>query len=61
MEATGHENGILLRPETVVDRDLVAGQRERVPGEAPVAPEDRSRSEESIRKDAKPAGTGFNG
>lgn len=52
MEATVHEDGILLRPKAVVDRDRVADQLERVLREAPVAPEDQGRSEEAILEDA---------
>jgi hypothetical protein len=52
MEATVHENGILLRPKAVVDRDAVAEQLERVLRAAPVAPRDEGKAEEVIIDEA---------
>jgi len=47
-----HEDGILLRAKAVVDREVVAGELERVLREAKVAPEDEGGSEEAILEDA---------
>jgi AbrB family looped-hinge helix DNA binding protein len=52
MEATIHENGILLRPKAVVDRDAVADHLERVLRAAPVAPQDEGKPEEVIIDEA---------
>jgi AbrB family looped-hinge helix DNA binding protein len=48
MEATVHEDGILLRPKAVVDRNAVAAQLERVLRAASVAPEDEGKTEQDI-------------
>lgn len=52
LEATVHEDGILLRPKAVVDREVVAAELERVLHDAAVAPEDEGRSEKAILEDA---------
>ncbi len=52
MDATVHEDGILLRPKAVVDRRAVADELERMLRESPVAPEDEDRPEEAILEDA---------
>jgi AbrB family looped-hinge helix DNA binding protein len=48
MEATVHEDGILLRPQTVIDRNAFAEQLERVLRAAPVAPEDEGKADQDI-------------
>jgi AbrB family looped-hinge helix DNA binding protein len=48
MEATVHEDGILLRPKAVVDRTAVADQLERVLRAAPRASDDQGKSEDVI-------------
>ena len=45
MDATVHEDGILLRPKAVVDRKAVAAELERMLRETAVAPDDRGRPE----------------
>jgi len=52
MDATVHEDGILLRPKAVVDRHAVADDLERMLRATAVAPGDRGRSEEAILEDA---------
>jgi AbrB family looped-hinge helix DNA binding protein len=52
MDATVHEDGILLRPKAVVDRKAVAAELERMLRETAVAPDDRGRPEEAILADA---------
>ena len=52
MDATVHEDGILLRPKALVDRAAVAEELGRVLNQAPVAPEDQGRSEDAILKDS---------
>ena len=52
MDATVHEDGILLRPKAVVDRKTIADELERMLRESAAAPEDRGRSEEAILEDA---------
>lgn len=52
MDATVHEDGILLRPKAVVDRAAIAEELGRVLNQAPVAPEDQGRSEDAILEDA---------
>lgn len=48
MEATLVEDGILLRPQAVVNRDAVAGQLERILRAAPIAPRDKGKMEQDI-------------
>lgn len=52
MDATVHEDGILLRPKALVDRAAVAEELGRVLNQAPVAPEDQGRSEVAILEDS---------
>jgi AbrB family looped-hinge helix DNA binding protein len=52
MDATVHEDGILLRPKAVVDRNTVADELERMLRGTAIAPDDRGRSEEAILEDA---------
>jgi AbrB family looped-hinge helix DNA binding protein len=52
MDATVHEDGILLRPKTVVDRNVVADALQRMLRQTAVAPGDRGRPEETILEDA---------
>lgn len=52
MEATVHEEGILLRPKTVVDRDAIADQLERVLRAAPIAPQDRGKTEQAVLEES---------
>jgi AbrB family looped-hinge helix DNA binding protein len=52
MDATVHEDGILLRPKAVVDRSAVADALERMLRETAVAPDDRGRSEQTIIEDS---------
>jgi AbrB family looped-hinge helix DNA binding protein len=52
MEATVHEDGILLRPKAVIDRRTVAEELDRVLRAARVAPEDRDKPEQAILDDA---------
>jgi AbrB family looped-hinge helix DNA binding protein len=52
MDATVHEDGILLRPKALVDRAAVAEELGRVLNQAPVAPEDQGRSEDAILEDS---------
>ncbi|MGH6918873.1 MAG: AbrB/MazE/SpoVT family DNA-binding domain-containing protein [Geminicoccaceae bacterium] len=52
MDASVHEDGILLRPKAVVDRKAVADELERMLRESAVAPEDQGRPEEAILEDA---------
>jgi AbrB family looped-hinge helix DNA binding protein len=52
MDATVHEDGILLRPKAVVDRNAVADELERMLRETVVAPDDQVKAEETILEDA---------
>jgi AbrB family looped-hinge helix DNA binding protein len=52
MDATVHEDGILLRPKAVVDRSAVADDLARMLRETVVAPDDRGRPEGAILADA---------
>jgi AbrB family looped-hinge helix DNA binding protein len=52
MDATVHEDGILLRPKVVVDRNAVADELERMLRETVVAPDDQGRPEETILENA---------
>jgi AbrB family looped-hinge helix DNA binding protein len=52
MDATVHEDGILLRPKAVIDRKAVAGELERMLRETRMAPGDQGRSEEAILEEA---------
>jgi AbrB family looped-hinge helix DNA binding protein len=52
MDATLHEDGILLRPKAVVDRKAVAEDLERMLRATAVASEDQDSSEEAILEDA---------
>jgi AbrB family looped-hinge helix DNA binding protein len=52
MDATVHEDGILLRPKAVIDRNAVADELERMLRQTPVAPEDQGQPEERILEDA---------
>ena len=51
MDATVHEDGILLRPKAVVDRKAVADELERLLSDTAVAPDDQGRPE-GILEDA---------
>jgi AbrB family looped-hinge helix DNA binding protein len=48
LEASVHEDGILLRPKAVVDRDALAGELESLLKATPPAPADHGKSEEAI-------------
>jgi AbrB family looped-hinge helix DNA binding protein len=52
MDATVHEDGILLRPKVVVDRNATADELERMLRETVVAADDQGRPEEAILEDA---------
>jgi hypothetical protein len=52
MEATVHDDGILLRPKAVVDRTAVAEQLERVQHAAPDAPQGQGKGEEVILEES---------
>jgi AbrB family looped-hinge helix DNA binding protein len=52
MDASVHEDGILLRPKAVVDHKSVADELQRMLRETEVAPEDQGRREEAILEDA---------
>jgi AbrB family looped-hinge helix DNA binding protein len=52
MDATVHEDGILLRPKVVVDRAAVAEELGRVLNQTPVASKDQGKSENAILEDA---------
>jgi hypothetical protein len=52
MEATVHEDGILLQPKAVIDRTAVADQLERVLRAAPVASRKEGKPEEVIIEEA---------
>ena len=52
METTVVEDGLLLRPKAVVDRDAVADRLERILHTAPIDPRDKSKAEQDILEDA---------
>jgi AbrB family looped-hinge helix DNA binding protein len=52
MEATVVEDGLLLRPKAVVDRDAVADRLERILHTAPIDPRDKGKAEQDILEDA---------
>jgi AbrB family looped-hinge helix DNA binding protein len=52
MDATVHEDGILLRPKAVVDRKAVADDLQRMLRETAMAADDQDRSEKMILENA---------